>query len=289
MKLAILLFGHLRDFEKCAPTLKKYILDVYDCDLFMHTWDEFDHTTLSSHGLSGIDKKIDEEILANINNLYAPKGLLIEHQDKYEKEKVHSSSVQDGFKFSTSTLHFSFLSLQKANNLRIEYQEKNNIQYDYVLVTRPDVEFLSPFDIHNYIRQANILGLDLNKCRFFAASALNSHKGVTFYINEPNDILYFAKPDVITKYISINEEISDQYAIDHAVSVVTIYTSRELENDLMPVPISYTLGDDWTFLKKRKESDLDYIKMKGVKKIIAVIMKKSLHGLKVSLNKHKWL
>jgi len=39
MKVAILLTGHSRDYNKTFDSLKKNVLDVYDCDIYFNTWD----------------------------------------------------------------------------------------------------------------------------------------------------------------------------------------------------------------------------------------------------------
>lgn len=55
MKIAICFFGHLRTFKRCAPHLKRNLLDQYDCDLFMHTWSTLNHQTITHHENKNID------------------------------------------------------------------------------------------------------------------------------------------------------------------------------------------------------------------------------------------
>jgi len=38
MKIAICLSGHLRTFDKTFRSIKEKLLDVYDCDVFISTW-----------------------------------------------------------------------------------------------------------------------------------------------------------------------------------------------------------------------------------------------------------
>ena len=49
LKIAVCFFGHLRTFEKCAPKLRENMLNKYNCDIFMHTWDKLNHNTLTWH------------------------------------------------------------------------------------------------------------------------------------------------------------------------------------------------------------------------------------------------
>lgn len=49
MKLAILLFGHMRTFEYSGQFFMKNVAEYYDCDIFIHTWDTIDSQTKSWH------------------------------------------------------------------------------------------------------------------------------------------------------------------------------------------------------------------------------------------------
>ena len=50
MKIAVQVSGNLRTFEVCGPLVKRYLLDRYDCDVFVHTWDQLEHGQQSYHG-----------------------------------------------------------------------------------------------------------------------------------------------------------------------------------------------------------------------------------------------
>ena len=81
MRIAVLLFGHLRTYEYCAPFFKTNLLDKFKCDLFMHTWDEYDSHTLVFQTRERIQGKIPRAKISEIMNLYKPKRIEIEHQN----------------------------------------------------------------------------------------------------------------------------------------------------------------------------------------------------------------
>ena len=60
-------FGHLRTFERCAPTLKENLLDRYpDHEVFLHTWDRLESETVTHHERFCMPSPVDEETIAAI-------------------------------------------------------------------------------------------------------------------------------------------------------------------------------------------------------------------------------
>ena len=81
MKVAVQIFGHLRTFERCAPSLKENLLDHYpDHDLFLHTWDRLEAETITPHERSCMPSPVDDQTIGAIERLYHPRRTLIEHQ-----------------------------------------------------------------------------------------------------------------------------------------------------------------------------------------------------------------
>lgn len=288
IKIAVLLYGHLRDYELCASSLKKYLLNRFDCDVFMHTWDETDSSTFSWHSQRTQVRTVDDITIETLKGFYSPKKLVIEHQQKYGNEEIIESPYL-GYKFSTANIHWLFYTMNKANELRKEYEKESGINYDFVLVTRPDVEMKRALDIDKILLQSDILGLDSTKCRYFASTPINMNHGAATYFNEPNDILFFAKPEVVDKYIEANQQIDKKYILGHAINMVSIYTSREIETNILPVPTSYSLGRDWTFSKYRLENYLEYQKYGKGKMIVAKIVRRIIYPFFEFYKKHKWL
>ncbi|EHF1814989.1 galactosyltransferase [Campylobacter lari] len=139
-RLAICFFGHLRTYEIIhkffiSNIINVNILDGWHIDIFMHTWDKF-QTQYSRHSesvyLSLTEKEVTSKDILDIKNIYSLKQV-----------KVETYNPKNG--------HGMFLSVKAVSELRRSYENTNSIKYDYILYTRPDILFLNPFRISDYI------------------------------------------------------------------------------------------------------------------------------------------
>lgn len=289
MKIAILLFGHLRDFEICADSIKDNVIQDNECDVFIHTWDESEVKTVSWHQQRTKMKSIDSSIMDTIKKKYNPKKFYIEHQDVYPKERIIESPYINGLRSSTAGIYWMFYSMKKANEMRKQYQKESGTEYDIVLVTRPDVRFLNKLDINKIITQAKVIGLKMDNCRFFGATPISMNYGASLYINCPNDLLFFGCPSVIDAYINANSDISDEYIDQHFINLVSIYTSKEIDFGINPIPMAYTIGVDWDFSRYRKEHSIESQNYGFIKYYMAKFIKALVLPIIIFSKKYKWL
>ena len=289
MKVAVLLYGHLRDYDKCAESLKIHLLNRYDCDVFMHTWDVTDHSTLSWHGQRFHPKNVDDSIIEKIKMHYDPKGLIVEHQQPYKNEEIIEPNEYRKYKFSTASCHYLFYTMSRVNELRKEYEKKYCIKYDYLIVTRPDVQLKNDLDIEKIIQQSIILGLNLNKCRFFATNTTNSCYENAFILNSPNDLFFMGVPSCIDEYIAVNTNHTREFVTEHAINVVSIYTSKEIASGIHPIPLSYTLGQDWTFSGYRFSNYFDYRPFGPIKRLLGKVIVWLLKPVFRLFQYHPWI
>lgn len=56
-------------------------------------------------------------------------------------------------------------SMEECNKLRWEYERKNKIKYDYIVILRPDVELWNPLVLENFIEATP--AKDINKSFYF--------------------------------------------------------------------------------------------------------------------------
>lgn len=147
MKIAVQLFGHMRTFRDCAPYLKKHLLELYDCDVFIHTWEYENHndSTWHSNARGVTANKTDEELLCE---LYFPTSYLIEPSKSFLMNGVYGSDANSSV--SLKGIQSMLYSVFKVNQLRLVYQEQTQQQYDYVVVLRPDVLLLEPLEINSF-------------------------------------------------------------------------------------------------------------------------------------------
>lgn len=149
MKIALCISGQLRDYYNYYHNVFEKIINKYDVDVFLHTWNN------------------DENTMEDAINVYKPVSYLIEdfsaekviYSDKFlEKNNEWLKNVKGdivknkdvwnpnilGAPQNVFSMHYSIF---KANELKKQYELENNFKYDIVFRYRVDLEFLFDFDI----------------------------------------------------------------------------------------------------------------------------------------------
>jgi hypothetical protein len=188
MKIAVCISGQMRTFEEAAISLKKEIFDKYDCDIFIHTWNERGITTdvnrlfpkgMNSYFLEDVvnDSKLfmqkynllfndildentinKEKLLETYSNV---KGVVIEETPKdYEKTKSlynvqYPKYLQELYPRRYHNLAM-FYKIYQCNELKKAYEIENNFEYDIVIRIRPDVSLTSEFTIPKDVQEDTI-------------------------------------------------------------------------------------------------------------------------------------
>lgn len=200
MKIAVQIFGHLRTYEQCYEGLKKHILDRYNCDVFMHTWETIDHNTETWH--NNYMKNADEstsKLKEKLCEIYNLKDIIIEKQES--RDLGHYIGGPDD-KRSIWGVHCMVHSMSEANRLREEYSAKNNVGYDYVLVLRPDLLLWENFDINKFFIKLTPSEL---KRAFYTSFYPNGTRWNDLRGFGATDILFFAQPHIISNiYLNKN-------------------------------------------------------------------------------------
>lgn len=133
MKIALILSGQIRCFEKCFPTHKKFLLDVLKCDVFCHFWDTADlkpniRAAVSQDRIPDyIHIKNDSLLKERILDSYRPKNYIIEPQIQF-----------NGLLFNFRIVSM-FYSMMKSYELCREYGN-----YDCIIRARTDLFFKQP-------------------------------------------------------------------------------------------------------------------------------------------------
>lgn len=209
-KIAVCLFGHLRTYKYCYKFLKENLLDLYDCDVFMHTW-----STLSRTQKGGRNELISDnstlKLKDEIIKLYNLKDILIEEQKNNESEYgIVMSEINTPL--SLFGMHNMFYSNFKANQLREEYQKKYNVQYDYVICTRPDVILYEKFDIEQ--QKSGLSQNQLDKAFFCTAGWHPQRRMNDAKCAASCNIFYWAKPEIISNACNNFNHILEKFIPD---------------------------------------------------------------------------
>jgi hypothetical protein len=159
MKIALCLSGQPRFFKTSYTLLKKYILDSYDCDLFIDTWNINIHESVE-----GLYRYKDEGSLEELYNIYKPRIFKVESLDEKIEEisfnfekKVLSKDFQklNWPSHIPSTNHFisryycMLYKIYNCNKIKNEYAKIHEINYDITIRARMDLVYEKSPDIIN--------------------------------------------------------------------------------------------------------------------------------------------
>lgn len=243
MKIAVAFFGHLRTYKKCYKSVKKNLLSRYDCDVFMHTWDKLDHNTQTWHDFKVKGKIKDIEALtAELKQMYNLKTLKIETQRAGDEGELESRNRR----ISIYGMRCMFHSMHEAAGLVKEYQQQQHVSYDYIVMIRPDVMLCEKFDILPEIEDAAAL---------YAASSFRSQPVINdFRFIGANDILFFARPEVISRALENVDAIVDavknkawnQYSPEYA------FQEYQKQNGRPTYLLNYFCGQDFEIIRGAK-------------------------------------
>jgi hypothetical protein len=210
MKVAVQIFGHLRTFEQCAPTLREHLLDRYpDHDVFVHTWDRLESETVTHHERFCVPSPVDDETIAAIKWHYQPKRIAVEAQPPRQMGEL---SFSNGKHISISGIRYMFASMQRANQLRENYSAETGTRYDVVVAVRPDIALYRPLDVDaflSYSRPPTLPSDETTRTRYAAFGPapliLNDLRGLP-----ATDLLFFARPEVMTRVLKLADDV-DRY------------------------------------------------------------------------------
>ena len=203
IKVAILINGHLRMFEK---TYKSFVANVLGgrkdiANVFIHTWD-----TLGAPKV--IDRKHDAgyDIIPTssksdlIESIYSPKTCVIDNQEEVKKSLI---DYTNGAKLSTSENknfyganlidYCSMLySMNQAQSFMDEYEHINNMRFDIVIKLRPDALSVQKLDFMQHP---------------YNDSIVYTPNIATFYFNGMNDQMAIGTSNVMKRYMSLYTRI----------------------------------------------------------------------------------
>lgn len=139
MKVAVLLSGQPRSYERYIHCIKKNLIEPNNADVFFHTWSE------------------DQTLIYNLVSAYKPKDYITQPQQIFINNDVDfQHTLQSGYAggaedpkvaqyytFATKSMWFS---LAKGFNIIAE----NRVLYDYVIKCRFDCGMSRPIVCTNY-------------------------------------------------------------------------------------------------------------------------------------------
>ena len=190
MKIAVCISGQPRNYEKGYQELKKWFLDRYDCDVYIHTWKD----KVMEAGHKYVKERTYEFIEDDYNRileLYQPKDYFFQKPIPFDTKEIKGPTI--GYKLN-STLSASY-SIYAAYQLA----KQSNVNYDLVIRTRFDLEFtdyISPECI--FLKDLSLL--DPNKISLFEYP--KTEEGYPTRLSEVDDLFAVGSPEVSEVYSS---------------------------------------------------------------------------------------
>lgn len=194
MKVAICLSGHLRRFERAAPSLLSFVKSNHDCDIFIHTWDKMGYASAYK-----ADSTQDNtaKYLSRIEQIYKPKKIIVEDSTFIEQLKLQGDQYAPhliGVPKPVGHMASMFYKIYAANELRKQYELEHNIQYDWIIRCRPDLLFT----------EAVTLPVSSGPTEVFLPQHLCGHEWLC-------DQFAIAKPEAMDLYCSFFFDMADYF------------------------------------------------------------------------------
>lgn len=202
MKTALCLSGHLRSFRHTFQSLKNNIIDPLNCDVFIHTWDVIGAPTGKNPGDIKNENFKTINCLQDIYGMFNPKYMSIEEQqDKLDlfinqTNDIKVPADEQQYIMKHIGLHISmFYSIFMSNNLRKDYEQENNIEYDLIVRCRPDLFFKTILDFSMFADKNKLYVPDI----------------ATYVSNGINDQVAISSPSTMDTYCDIYHCIANYY------------------------------------------------------------------------------
>lgn len=223
MRIAVCFSGQLRTAVESSDNIKRYLGFLFEyCDFFIHTWNINQQKVYNLSNIFPIEEKITDEYFKNIIDIYQPKNMMIEnYHETYKKE---SEIINNRIVYYFDTARALWYSFKKSIELKLEYEEINNFEYDLVIKLRTDVIF--PED--RRLSQELELYRFINKNEIFIE---NIAKELKYNIERLDDVFFIGNSKTMDKFSKFYSEfINNSIKVNFSNGVYGVYEHLILNN-----------------------------------------------------------
>ena len=182
MNVAACISGQLRFFEKSFELLQTNFLNLYHPDVFIHTWynPAFENRQFESSHTKASQGSYSSNDLNKCILLYNPKCIAVSEPTNFYSFKIGSRE---------NNACSMFYSIYSANNLKQNYETKNDKKYDWVLRLRFDWAYSNKVDLslldtaYIYVPDADQTTSNPNNLHINDQFAIGSSKNMDIYSN----------------------------------------------------------------------------------------------------------
>lgn len=260
-RIAIELYGLSRSYKEAFPSFYFNLLQTnlrcgYIVDVFIHTWAESDTSNISWHNPHGEQRGQDLSLndYEDILDKYRPKIIIVDDPIKFDKEAILSERLK-GFSRSYSSLISCFYSRYAVNEARKQYEELHNLRYDWVLMTRFDIQFYNPFEIGKFLKTFQDYGYPVKTNAIYVACSPFKRGLIDFDdFSCCLDLILFAKPYVMDKVTFLyqdlmTETISVEFIYNSLYSMEALWMRYWKLKHIECIKLKYFEGNDYRILR----------------------------------------
>jgi hypothetical protein len=228
MRTALCLSGQSRSYKKSIKSLKKEIIDKYDCDVFIHTWRDGGKKVGNEYIKDFEKSQWVEEIDYSFIKEYNPKKIKIDYTDY---NKFYKKTPLSRF-YNTLMMWYS---IYQSNNLKKEYEKEFGIKYDCVIRCRFDLYF-EKFEITELKSNTIYLPPNENIDNPFTTEMKEMLKimGPRYM---PNDQFAYGNSESMDYYSSVHELLDKDTNsfCHHSEGLVTEHLWLKNKTDIVPI------------------------------------------------------
>lgn len=153
MRTALLLSGHFREILFCFPSIKEKIIDEFNPDVFISSWNPGDDFSRSMPAYTF--KLKDTANITEVVDMFKPKFIKSEDFNSEFMSKIKSQALElDIYGPMTGEMNpvsvFSmWYKIQSALKLMVDYEELVGEKYDLVIKGRFDINIHNPIITNN--------------------------------------------------------------------------------------------------------------------------------------------
>ena len=142
MKVALLLTGHMRCWDQVFPNTKQHIIDKYNPDIFIDTWDS--EAYWDPHSAKGITEGGPKLDIAGIEEAYKPVVMNVDSYEQFEDNFVTRAKQFETFYHVPKNQISMWFKVGRGMLSVEEHMMLTGKTYDLVIRMRPDLVFNEP-------------------------------------------------------------------------------------------------------------------------------------------------
>lgn len=142
MNVAVILTGHMRCWQQVYPNFKEHIIDKYNPDIFIDTWE--DEAYWDPHSKAGVVENAPRVDFDAMVNTYKPVMVRKEDFKQYEENFIKRAEQFPNFYHVPKNQISMLFKLGRGVALMEDHMFHTGKTYDLVIRMRPDLMFNEP-------------------------------------------------------------------------------------------------------------------------------------------------